>query len=308
MTVTRIDLGTEYLGGISKPKAEDVGKIAVVALDSLSRPNLAYQTQTATVANDAFATTLAPHLRGVGLTVDSSGNLAPRLRMRKLQLRDQFISGGVVSGSIGQLNWNLNGTGTPAVTRSSVTTTLGNSEKLVLATSASANNRSSLTLGETETRDVIIPSEVKILQTQGKLPALTNLRWFFGLLGNFDTEPSAAVTALGIYYDSAVSPNYQIIARAASVGSPTNTGVAVPSNTGELLTIYQPTAGTFQFYSGNTLIGTISSGLPTVACNMGWRLETLAAAAKEAHLGGFILDATADATANPSDDDAFLEA
>jgi hypothetical protein len=306
--VERIDLGTLYLGGINKPAVEDVGKIAVVALDSLSRPNLSYQTQTATVANDAFATTLAPHLRGVGLTVDTSGNLAPRLRMRKLQMRDQFISGGTASGSIGQLNWSLLGSGTPAVSRSSITTTLGNSEKLVLTTSGSANDRTVLCLGETETRAVIIAGEAKILQTLGRLPALTDRRFFFGMASNFATETSAGVNVLGIYYDSAVSPNWRIIARSSSSGSPVDTGVPAPNNTAELLTIYQPTAGTFQFYSGNTLIGSISSGVPTAPMNLGWRLETLAASAKTHHLGGFILDASTDAATNAADDDTFLEA
>jgi hypothetical protein len=128
------------------------------------------------------------------------------------------------------------------------------------------------------------------------------------MASNFATETSAGVNVLGIYYDSAVSPNWRIIARSSSSGSPVDTGVPAPNNTAELLTIYQPTAGTFQFYSGNTLIGSISSGVPTAPMNLGWRLETLAASAKTHHLGGFILDASTDAATNAADDDTFLEA
>lgn len=304
MTVTRIDLGTEYLGGINKPKAEDVGKIAVVALDSLSRPNLSYQTQTATVANDAFATTLAAHLRGAGLTVDASGNLAARRRPRYAQLQDYFLSGNASSGSIGSLGWNLLGTGTPAYARGSPTV-LGSSSRGALTTSSSANDRACLTLGDTETRAILPAQEMSILQCVWNHDnVLTNKRIFFGLLGNFGIEPSAAVNALGIYYDAGVSPNYQIIARSSSSGSPVNTGVAVPANTAELISIWQPTAGTFQFYSGNTLLGAISSGVPTAAVNVGWRLETLAAATRATNIGYFGLDGVA---ANAYDDDAFLE-
>jgi len=79
----------------------------------------------------------------------------------------------------------------------------------------------------------------------------------------------------------------------------------VPANSAELISIYQPTAGTFLFYTGNTLIGSIASGVPTAAMNVGWRLEALAATARTVNIGYFGLEAVA---ANSYDDDAFLEA
>lgn len=259
-------------------------------------------------ANGDFSELPISTFRGVGMTVNALGKLSPRPRPRLVQLRDQFITGGTTSGNIGQLNWNLLGAGTPLATRSSITSTLGNSEKVVLETSATINDRTVLCLGDVETRAVVVPSEVKILQTVGRIPSLVTRRWFFGLQSNFATEPSAAVNALGIYYDSAVSPNYQIIARSSSVGTPTVTSAVVPTNVSELLTMYQRIAGTFEFYSGSTLIGSISSGVPTTPINLGYRLETLAAGVRSCHVGAFFMHAECDATANASDDDTFLEA
>ncbi len=250
---------------------------------------------------------ISTFLRGVGLTMDSAGRLAPRTRPRMQSLKDSFVTGNTTSGSIGELGWNLNGVGTPVLTRVDVAS-LGSSNKLTLTTSAALNDRSSLTLGETETRKVAALSgngQLNLMQCIWKLPSLTNVRAFFGLSSNFATEPSAAVDALGIYYDSAVSPNYQIISRSSSVGSPVNTGVAVPSNVAELITILQPTLGTFQFYSGNTLLGTISSGLTANALNAGFRVETLTTVLKSLHIGYFDFEAS---SAAAFDDDTFLEA
>jgi hypothetical protein len=306
MTTTVLDLGVQYLGGIAKPVAADVGKFAVVRLDSLNRPNLSYETQTASVANDAFATALATHLRGIGLTVDANGNLAVRQRPRAAQIRDYFLSGNASSGSIGALGWNLLGTGTPAYARGNPTV-MGSSNRGALSTSTGAIDRSVLCLGDTEARDVLPASELTLLQCAWNHDNnLTNKRIFFGLMGTFAAEAVAAVDCLGIYYDSSVSPNYQIIARSSSVGSPVVTSAVVPANTAELISIHQASAGTFVFYVGNTAIGSISSGVPTGAMNVGWRLENLNAGTFETeNIGYFGLEAVA---GNTYDDDTFLEA
>lgn len=75
MTVTRIDLGLEYLGGIRKPTVQDVGKFATIELDAFGDPQFAYQPQLTLTADNAFATALAPHLASASVTVDGSGNL-----------------------------------------------------------------------------------------------------------------------------------------------------------------------------------------------------------------------------------------
>ena len=246
-------------------------------------------------------------LRGIGLTVTSAGKLELRQRPRLAELRDYFASGTAATGSIGSLGWNLFGT-LATYARSSITsTTFGSSNRGVLTTGVVANDRAVLALGETEARDVATVSGLRLLQCVWNHDnVLTNKRVFFGLMGTMATEPSAAVDCLGIYYDSAVSANYQIIARASSAGSPTVSSTAVPANTGELMTIYQSTAGTIDFYSGNTLLGSISSGLPTADMNVGVRLETLViAAAKTLNVGYFGLSADA---GGAFDDDAFLEA
>ncbi len=248
--------------------------------------------------------TLSARLRGVGLTV-ASGRLLQRQRPRQGQLQDYFASGIATSGNIGALGWSLLGAGTPAFARADATQ-MGSTGRATLTTSAAGNDRSVLTLGETETRKVLLASDLGTLQCAWNHDnVLTNKRIFFGLMSNGATAPAAAVDCLGIYYDSAVDTHYQIIARSGSVGSPTVTTLVVPSNTAELITIHQTPVGTFSFYSGNTLLGTISSGVPTAAMNVGFRLETLTTAAKTVNLGYFGLQVTA---VGAFDDDAFLEA
>lgn len=304
MVTTRYDLGIEYLGGLTKPTVDDVGKLAVVALDSLGNPNFEYLTQTATVADNTFATALAPHLRGVGLTVDSNGNLKLRPRPRSLMLQDYFISGLTSTGNIGALGWNMFGT-SASVAR--VGTLLNSSSRLELITNNTTNSRAVLKLGETETRDTCACTDINILQTMWNANNdLTSVRHFFGFMGDFSQEPSAATDCLGIYYDSAVSPNYQIIARAAGVGTPTVTATVVPANNNRMLTIYQPTAGTMQFYVAGALVGTISSGLPTAVVDIGFRVETLTNAVRKMRLGYFGVSADI-SDANTFAADAFLE-
>jgi hypothetical protein len=243
-------------------------------------------------------------MRGIGMTVASGGKLTPRQRPRAAQIREYFLSGNNTSGSIGALGWNLLGTGTPAYARASATQ-MGSSNRGALSTSNGANDRSVLCLGDSETRDILLASDLTLLQgIWNHDNSLTNKRVFFGLMGTFAAEAAAAVDCLGVYYDSAVSANYQIIARSSSSGSPTVTSTAVPANTAEVMSIYQSAPGTFQFYSGNTLIGTINSGVPTAAMNVGFRLETLTTTVKNLNVGYFGLEATA---GGAFDDDAFLE-
>jgi hypothetical protein len=302
--VERIDLGVEYLGGMKRPTSDDIGKFAVVRLNSLNQPNFNYETQVATVADDTFASTLAQHLRGLGLTVDSSNNLRPRPRPRKAQLVDHFLGGAASSGSVGSLGWNLLGSGTPAIARSSIVSTSALDARYVLSTSSSTNDRSVLALGETETRGVVIASQLELAQAVVLGTSTLNVRYFFGLMGDFSQEPSAATTALGIYYDSAAGANWRIIARAAGAGSPVDTGVAFAASAG-LVSIHQPTAGTHVFYLGNTALGSISSGIPTAVANLGFRLETLTNAAKSLRLSYFGAELN---LAAANDDDTFLEA
>jgi hypothetical protein len=251
--------------------------------------------------------TLSGHLRGVGLTVDSGGSLRTRHRPRRIQEFDYFVSGTNVSGSIGKLGWTLTGTGTPSVSRLSAAN-LNTSSKLAIDTSAAANNRSVLCLGENEAFDVVATPDLVTLQCAWNMNNdLTNMRVFFGLQESFATDPTAEAECIGILYDSSVSPNYQILSRVSSTGTPTVTSQVVPANTSELITIHQPSSNVFNFYVGNTLIGTINSGTPATAngMNVGWRVETLAASIASIRVGYFGINGD---LLGALDDDAFLEA
>lgn len=280
---------------------------------AISLASLATQADDTVVANlsggvaSPTATTiaaLASRLRGIGLTV-SAGKLLPRQRPRAQQIRDYFLSGLATTGNIGALGWNLLGSGTPAYTRGSGGT--GSSNRGALATSAAANDRSCLVLGESETRDVVNASSCSIVQFVFNLNGgSTDKRAFVGMIDTFANAPAAATDALGIYFDSSVDATHWLyIARSGGSGSPQVSSMVVDDANGNLATIHQSVAGTFDFYVGNTLLGSLSSGIPTNNMNLGFRVENLNAGAKTMNVGYFGLDAVAAAA---FDDDAFLEA
>src|SRR5688572_19412541 len=110
MTPLDLLLIQSFTGGVNMPLAEEVNKLAVAAVGTDGKMNLAYIAAASAVAgDDTLATALATHLRGLGLTVDSSGNLRTRPRPRRIALQDFFISGTAVSGAIGSLGWHFFG-------------------------------------------------------------------------------------------------------------------------------------------------------------------------------------------------------
>lgn len=224
----------------------------------------------------------AAALRGTNLIVNANGTLSPFPRPRRMWDWDYFWTGGVTSGTIGRMGWNLLGSGTPAYTR--ITASLFNSAKAALTTSAVANNRSVLCMGEAENRACSNPRdyfEVEIIWRQNNM--LANKRAFFGWSTNMATDPLAVNTSFGIVYDSAISPNYLLISRSGGVGVPIDTGRVVPANSGELVAFAQQASDPtqYQVWLGAStltfvLLGTITA--PNFVGNHGFRTETLAAA------------------------------
>lgn len=249
--------------------------------------------------------TLAGLLRGVGLTVDSTGKLRPIYRPRRFELIERFIGGGVTSGAIGAYNWHLLGTGTPVFAR--INGDLQSSSRASLTTSGAANDTAVLCLGEALNRTVGSAALSPRLHFVHNFNSDTaNKRAFFGWSTNFGDLPTAVSGCIGFLYDSGVSGNWQIIGRSGGVGTPTVTAQAIPPGAAELLTIHQSAPGIYDFYSGATLIGTISSGAPTGAMNLGIWIQNINAASHNQRLGGIWM--TAEGFAGAYDDDAFLEA
>lgn len=226
-------------------------------------------------------------------------------RPRDAHLQDWFASGNTTSGSIGALGWNLAGT---LATYARASVALNSSSKGTLTTGIVTNDRAVLTLGDTESRDVVDPQDFTFLQAAWNFnTVLTNKTAFFGLGANFATAPASMTDALGFFYDSSVGANYLLLARAGSAGSAVDSGVAAPSNTSELLTIWQQTPGFYRFYIGNRLIGTLTGNtlIPNVPLNCGFRVATLTVAAKSMRLGYFGLRAMS--LTGALDDDEFLK-
>lgn len=224
-------------------------------------------------------------------------------RARDLCIQDYFASGLLVSGSIGQLGWTMLGAGTPAVTRGSVA--LNSASKLVITTSAAANDRTTICLGTTETASVVDPQEFTVLQCAWNFNnILTNKRVFFGLSSSFTSAPASAADAIGVLYDSSVGANYLINVRAGSAGSVVDSGIAAPANTSEMITIWQVTPGVYRFYAATRLLGTVTGNtlIPNVPLNCGYRLETLTTTLKTHRTGYFGLECRGLTSAMDDDD------
>lgn len=226
---------------------------------------------------------------------------------RDLYLKDYFISGTTTSGSIGQLGWNLNGVGTPVYTRGGgglPNVTLG-----VITTSAATNDRSSLTLGATEAGVIIRPGRTQLVQAAVNFTStLTSKRVFFGFAETFATAPASVSNSVGFLYDSSVGANYLTIHRQGSAGSATDSGIPVPSNTDQLLTICLNAGGdTWRLLVGSVVAATFPNttiNVTNLPCNIGFRVETLTTAARSLNVGYFGMRAVG--LQGVLDDDPFL--
>lgn len=231
-------------------------------------------------------------------------------RARDLVLQDWFVSGGTTSGTIGALGWNLNGVGTPAVSRNAVGLTSGT--KLSLTTSGAANDRSSLTLGTGEGTTIAAPEDVFALQSIFDFNSDTaNKSFFFGFASSMATAPASVANSLGFLFDSASavsSTNILTIHRFGSTGTATDTGIAATAASGALFTIWQVGPQVYELRIGATIVATIAQNLnvSTLPLAVGFRLQTLTAAAKTMRLGYFGL--TSVPLDGSFDDDNFLGA
>jgi hypothetical protein len=244
--------------------------------------------------------TLAADTAGTGLhaTGVNPQQLTTRIRPRLVQIADYFIGGSTVSGSIGQLGWTLGtGIGTPSVNRlSSGNFGTAVSSRLAVQASTALNDRTSmmLSVGESGATSALMrPQDLNILQTCLSVP-LTSRRIFFGLSDTFNQAPTAMTNALGFIYDSGVSPNWQIITRAASVGAAVITAAVVPSVVAELLSIVRIADDNYAFWIGNTLVGSILAGVAdTTNMNVGYQVTSLSAGpGSQVNVGYFGLQAT----------------
>jgi hypothetical protein len=297
-----VQLIDAYTGGVNLPSASQANQVAVA---NPQGNNLAYKPAAEAFTIDgSVAAALAPLLRGIGLTVDSNNKLAPVPRPRTLQLQDYFIGGTLTSGNIGTLGWNLFGTGTPAI--SLISGNLGN-RMVRLTTTSGATDSAILCLGATAAGSICQPGDVNRLQASMRLPALTARRVFFGFSSDFSVSPAAAAECLGVMFDSTISAtNWLRVARSASTGAPADNGIAALNNSRELITLYQPVAGTYQLYSGNNLLGTLNTNISVSALNIGIAVYNTTTTAANADFGAF--NFYAPSIGGVLDDDAFLEA
>ncbi len=244
-------------------------------------------------ADQPQAVALAPFLAGAGVAV-RGGLLAQQLRPRLLRFEERFI-GSVVSPNIGTHGWTQTGTG--SFSCSTQLNATGSVPKLRITTDVNLNDHTAVHLGTDASRSVMPASHGIMRRSQFYVSAtaLTARRAFVGFSTDFAAD--TPVDALGFLYDSSLSANWQIWARSASTGAPVVSMFPVVT-AGTILSIDESAAG-FSFYANSTLLGELTSNLPTGGKNLGFSVKTLAASAGsfecayvgvDAELSGWDLD------------------
>lgn len=227
-------------------------------------------------------------LRGSALTLNPDLTLSPISRPRHCYDWDWFLSGGLTQSTIGRMGWTLSGTGTPSVVR--VNSSYNNTSKVQVSTSATSGDRTTVTLGNTESRQMCSPLEFDNVVSLARIaiPA-TAQRSFIGWSDDFSVDPLAANNALGFNFDTSVSPYLQVISRIGGVDvSPPYTALdigVVRSNVGQYFVIIQDedSPGQFDFYANSINLGAPTTPIfiarlhsPGFDGNHGYRVETLA--------------------------------
>jgi hypothetical protein len=208
-------------------------------------------------------------------------------RPRRLPPQDWFISGPELAASgsgIGTLGWTLSASsGTPSYLRSNTNQT--STARARIRTGGSTNNNASLFLGDTRTRTIVSLGQLSYFQAAFSMPTTTDYVMFVGFCDDFG-DPAGATNAFGLLFSSAVDvDDYSMLSRAAGTNSNTVTSGGLADSTGRLFTLFQSSAGVWDFYIGATLIGTRSADVPTANLNVGFYCRTLTNATRDLTLG-----------------------
>lgn len=193
-------------------------------------------------------------------------------------LQDEFLPGALATtGNIGALAWGTTANGTAAI--SSLTGTAGHPGQLSVGSGATSGNDTRLHLGASGTAAVMILA-TDIARVRAILEissAVSTARFKFGYGVDLSDVASDAFGTAGAWWEfnSNDSNKWQTETRNASTTTTnTDAGADVATTTWYQIEIIRKQNGDIQFAKNGALLFTHSANQPTVACNVGFVVET----------------------------------
>lgn len=183
---------------------------------------------------------------------------------------DDFISAALATtGNISKLAWGV--TASTAGTYAFQAGTDGHPGIFRITTSATANSIARLHRGSSATAGgLIVPANLAVMTAVIQLLENTSVAFRFGL-GQDWGSTTLGTAGAWIEFDAAASANWRFATRQGGTGTPSNSTQAVAANTWYRLAIVHYGSGV-AFFSNGTLLGTLTTNLPTTVCQAGFQI------------------------------------
>lgn len=204
-------------------------------------------------------------------------------------ITDEFVSDGLVTaGNISQLGWTFTANGTQAL--SFLTGTALHPGQLSVGSGATSGNDTRIHLGTSATAALMaLPTSISRMRVLMQISSVVStMRFKFGLGTDISDVASDTFGTDGVWWEfnSNDSNKWQTETRASSTTTTnTDTGADVATATWYQIEMVRLQNGNWQFAKNGALLFTHSTNLPSAACNVGFVVETNAAAART-----FLLD------------------
>ena len=204
-------------------------------------------------------------------------------------IADEFMSDALVTtGNISQLAWSFAANGTQAL--SFLTGTALHPGQLSVGSGATSGNDTRIQLGTSSTAALsVLPTNVSRMRALMQISsAVSTMRFKFGMGTDISDVGSDTFGTAGVWWEfnSNDSNKWQTETREASTTTTnTDAGADVATTTWYQIEMVRLQNGNWQFAKNGALLFTHSANLPSVACQVGFVVETNTASART-----FLLD------------------
>lgn len=248
---------------------------ASIADANVTLPKLATQAARTVVANNTMSTaspTAVPHTDLI---------IMP-------DIVDCFV-GGQASTTLpnSALGWNYRDiTGTGTIGRAGSTS---NDGIYRITTGSNANDAQGFTLGTASTTQVLNPSQFKYTEFRVRPNSGSDIRVQVGYMQAASTATTGGSSGVFFIFDSSVSSFWMTTTRNSSTSTTKTTTESMDTSAVTILGIATTIAGDTRFYINGVLMTTHTQleNIPTTDINVGFRIESLTASAKQLSISRF---------------------
>lgn len=201
---------------------------------------------------------------------------------------DDFIRGGITTGTLGELSWALSQSAAAGLTiQATVTDHPG---ILRNTTGATSGNNSRVHLNNTATGSSVMANQVADFMWIVSVPTITSIIVKVGICQ--DASDGAAGTygtnAVWFEFSSAANANWRAFTRSGSTSSTAlNTTVAVTAGNWYVLRAVRNGTSNWEFFVNGVSRGTIATNLPTTAVNVACTVQTATGSARSVDIDYF---------------------